>query len=107
MDQPQPSPCPRLRALREIRRRLRSPRHDPHHAQTLDQVSSLFLNLNFLDRLLRITSARWLVKPIRPLRITPVLLGRFVKHALRAANPAVTSNSPQLSALPKVIFSRT
>jgi LuxR family transcriptional regulator, glucitol operon activator len=32
--------------------RLRSPRHDPHHAQTLDQVSSLFLNPNFLDRLL-------------------------------------------------------
>jgi transposase len=37
--------------LRAIRRRLRSPRHDPHHAQTLDQVSSLFLNPNFLDRL--------------------------------------------------------
>jgi site-specific DNA recombinase len=51
MDQPQPSPCARLRALRAIRRRLRSPRHDPHHAQTLDQVSSLFLNPNFLDRL--------------------------------------------------------
>ena len=51
MDQPQTSPCARLRALRAIRSRLPSPRHDPHHAQTLDQVSSLFLNPNFLDRL--------------------------------------------------------
>ena len=36
MDQPQTSPCARLRALRAIRSRLPSPRHDPHHAQTLD-----------------------------------------------------------------------
>jgi hypothetical protein len=31
----------------ECDRRLRSPRHDPHHAQMHDQVSSLFLNPNF------------------------------------------------------------
>ena len=59
MDQPQPSPCARLRALRAIRSRLRSPRHDPHHAQTLDQVSSLFLNLNFLDRLLEVAQGSY------------------------------------------------
>ena len=31
-------------------RRLRTPRHDPHDAPTLDQASSLLLNPNFLDR---------------------------------------------------------
>src|ERR1700728_3277692 len=39
------------RLTRDFESRLRSPRHDPHHSQTLDQVSPLFLNLNFLDRL--------------------------------------------------------
>jgi transposase len=37
----QPSAC-------AICRRLRSPRHDPHHAQTLDQVSSLLLNPSWI-----------------------------------------------------------
>ena len=45
------------RLARDFERYARSaaafvrPRHDPHHAQTLDPVSSLFLNPNFLDRL--------------------------------------------------------
>ena len=51
LDQPQPPPRARLRALRANRRRLRPSRHDPHHAPTLDQASSFILNPNFLDRL--------------------------------------------------------
>ena len=51
LHRPQPPPRPRLRALRPNRRRLRSPRHDPYHAQTLDQTNPLPLNLYFLDRL--------------------------------------------------------
>jgi len=34
------------------RRGLRPSRHGPPHAPTLDQASSLFLNPNFMDRLL-------------------------------------------------------
>ena len=41
MDQPKPSFGPRFR----------SSRHDPYHAQTLDQTKPLLMNLNFLDRL--------------------------------------------------------
>ena len=41
----------RLRALRQNRRRLRPPCHDPHHAQTPNQTKPLLINLNFLDRL--------------------------------------------------------
>jgi len=51
MDQPQPSFGARFRALCQNRRCLRPPRHDPHHAQTLDQTKPLLMNLNFLDRL--------------------------------------------------------
>src|ERR1035437_10718016 len=42
----------RLRTLRPNRRRFRSPRHDPYHAQTLDQTMPLIMNLFFLDLLL-------------------------------------------------------
>ena len=52
MDQPQPSSGARLRALCQDRCRLCPPRHDPHHAQTLDQTNPLLMNPNFLDRLL-------------------------------------------------------
>ena len=46
------------------RRRLRPSRHDPHHAPTLDQANSLFLNPNFLDRLLdRHPPDDWLPNP--------------------------------------------
>ena len=38
LDQPLSSPRPRLRALRHNRCRLHPPRHDPHHAPTLDQA---------------------------------------------------------------------
>ena len=48
LDQPQPAPRPRLRALCQNRRRLRPPRHDPHHAQALDTAKSLLMNLNLL-----------------------------------------------------------
>lgn len=51
LDQPQPSPRARLRALRPHRRRLRPPCHDPHHAPAPDQARALATNLNFLDRL--------------------------------------------------------
>lgn len=49
LDQPQPSPRPRLREVRAIRRRLRPPRHDPHRAQTSDQTQPLLVNLFFSD----------------------------------------------------------
>src|SRR6476469_10209678 len=52
LDQPQPPPGARLRTLRRNRRRLRPPRNDPHHAQTLDQTKPLLMNPFFLDRLL-------------------------------------------------------
>ncbi len=52
LDQPQPSPCPRLRALRANRRRFRPPRHDPPHAQTIDQANPLPMSHIFPDRLL-------------------------------------------------------
>src|SRR5216683_3060292 len=42
----------RLRAIRQHRRCLRPPRHDPDHAQTLDQDNSLPLNQDFPNRLL-------------------------------------------------------
>ena len=53
LDQPQPPPGPRLRALRPNRRRLRPPRHDPHHAPTLDQANPLLMNPNLLGSALR------------------------------------------------------
>jgi hypothetical protein len=51
LDQPVSAPLPRFRALRQNRRRLRSPRYDPYHAPALDQTKSLSLNPYFLDRL--------------------------------------------------------
>jgi hypothetical protein len=36
------------------RRRLHPPRHDPHHATTIDQIKPLPLNSNFLNRLLEL-----------------------------------------------------
>ena len=53
LDQPVSAPLPRFRTLRQNRRRLRSPRHDPYHAPALDQTKSLSLNPYFLDRLSR------------------------------------------------------
>jgi hypothetical protein len=47
---------------RYARRSLHTSRHDPHHAPTLDQASSLFVNPNFLDRLL-------LKRPNRAIRL--------------------------------------
>src|SRR6478752_3111178 len=52
LDQSQPTALPRFRALCANRGGLRPSRHGPPHAPTLDQASSLFLNPNFLDRLL-------------------------------------------------------
>ncbi len=52
LDQPQPPFGPRLRALRPNRRRLLSPRHDPHHAAPLDPTKPFSVNPFFLDRLL-------------------------------------------------------
>jgi len=51
LDQPQSALDPRFRTLRHNRRRLRAPRHDPHHAQTPDQAKPLLMNPFFLDRL--------------------------------------------------------
>ena len=51
LDQPQSTSDPRFRTLRHNRRRLRSPRHDPPHAQTPDQAKPLLMNPFFLDRL--------------------------------------------------------
>jgi hypothetical protein len=51
LDQPQSTPDPRFRALREDRRSLRQARNDPPHAQTLDQAKPLLMNPFFLDRL--------------------------------------------------------
>ena len=42
----------RITPVCQNRRRLRPPRHDPHHAQALDTAKSLSMNLNLLDRLL-------------------------------------------------------
>jgi hypothetical protein len=52
MDQQQPLLGARFRALCQNCRRLYPPRHDPHHAPSLDQANKLSLNRNFLDRLL-------------------------------------------------------
>jgi len=49
---PQPPARPRFRALRPHRRRLRPPRHDPHHAATPDPPNPLLVNSNFIDQLL-------------------------------------------------------
>ena len=46
----EPVPRSRLRALRKNRRRLRAPRHDPHHAKAFDTANTLSMNRNFLDR---------------------------------------------------------
>ena len=51
LDQPQPAPRPRLRALCQNRCRLRPSRHDPHHAQPFDTANPLSMNRKFLDRL--------------------------------------------------------
>ena len=51
LDQPQPAPRPRLRALCQNRCRLRPSRHDPHHAQAFDTANPLSMNRKFLDRL--------------------------------------------------------
>lgn len=45
---------PRDVNVREVLNAILHPsRHDPHHAPALDQINSLPLNQNFLDRLLR------------------------------------------------------
>jgi hypothetical protein len=51
LDQPKSPSGARLRTLRDNRRRLRPPRNDPSHAQTLDQAKPLFMNPFFVDRL--------------------------------------------------------
>lgn len=51
LDQPKPPSRTRLRTLRGNRRRLCSPRHDPHHAQTLDKAKPLITIPFFLHRL--------------------------------------------------------
>ena len=51
LDQPQPAPRPRLRAICQNRCRLRPSRHDPHHAQAFDTANPLSMNRKFLDRL--------------------------------------------------------
>src|SRR5277367_7060076 len=51
LDQSQSPPGSRLRALRYHRRRLRPPRHDPHHAQAAC-CKRLVMNPNFPDGLL-------------------------------------------------------
>src|SRR6185503_18784726 len=53
LDQSQSPPGSRLRALRYDRRRLRPPRHDPHHAQA-PCCKRFFMNPNFPDGLLAI-----------------------------------------------------
>jgi transposase len=50
LDQPQPPPCARLRALCLHRRRLHPPCNDPHHAQEGGR-KSLTLNPNLSDGL--------------------------------------------------------
>src|SRR5271170_2235326 len=52
LDQSQSPPGSRLRALRYHRRRLRPPRHDPHHAQAAC-CKRLVMNPNFPDGLLK------------------------------------------------------
>src|SRR5882724_8856282 len=51
LDRSQSQARSRLRAIRLHRRCLRPPRHDPYHAQTLDQGNSLSLNQDFPNRL--------------------------------------------------------
>ena len=79
MDQPQPPSDARLRALRKNRRRLRPPRHDPHHAQTLDQTKPLLMNPFFLDRLLGLATA---VLPSLRLVRDPEGVSRFADFEL-------------------------
>ena len=50
LDQSQPPPGSRLRALRSNRRCVRSSRHDPHHAQAAC-CKRLLMNPNFPDGL--------------------------------------------------------
>src|SRR6516164_7412702 len=52
LDQPQPPAGPRFRTLRHNRRRIRPPRHDPHHAQASCCCKRLVMNPNFPDGLL-------------------------------------------------------
>ena len=52
LDQSQSPSGSRLRALRHDRRRLRPPRHDPHHAQAACCCKRLVMNPNFPDGLL-------------------------------------------------------
>src|SRR4030095_7657692 len=49
--QPFPATGTRFRALRQNRRRLHPPRHDPHHAQA-PRCKLLVMNRNFADGLL-------------------------------------------------------
>src|ERR1700684_1380095 len=55
LDQSQSPSGSRLRALRHDRRRLRPPRHDPHHAQAAC-CKPLVMNPNFPDGFLEIGS---------------------------------------------------
>src|SRR5881394_3982955 len=57
VDQPQPSPGSRLRALRNDRCGIHPPRHDPHHAQATC-CKRLVMNPNFPDGLLDKAVAR-------------------------------------------------
>jgi hypothetical protein len=51
LNQPRSAPHPLLRALRAIRYGVNPSRIDLHHAPPIDQLNSLLLNPNFLDRL--------------------------------------------------------
>ena len=54
------------------RRRLRSPRHDPHYAQTLDETKSLLVNLNFLELVLSVPGMNIILAlAIAPVRAQP------------------------------------
>src|SRR5439155_26478659 len=69
--QPFPAPSARFRALRQNRRRLHPPRHDPHHAEA-PRCKLLVMNRNFADGLLGIKapSARTVIS-----MVIPVLFG--------------------------------
>src|SRR3954454_2482166 len=60
LDQSQPPPGARLRALRHNRCRIRPHRHDPHHAQAAC-CNRLVMNPNFPDGLLvaRLSGTHW------------------------------------------------
>jgi hypothetical protein len=96
MDQPKPPSGARLRALRQNRRRLCPPRHDPYHAQTLDQIKPLPVNLNFLDRLLEVILVKRPAIMRRAGHQIVATNGLCKAHRLRFfAEPARRSRPPQ------------